>query len=49
MHRTSVRGGSCGACNCIVWTLGFNFSLMREMRAINFVNRLVDSGFDRGG
>ncbi len=22
---------------------------MREMRAINFVNRLVDSGFDDGG
>ena len=30
-------------------TLSFNSSLMREMRAINFVNRLVDSGFDQGG
>ncbi len=30
-------------------TLSFNSSLMREMRAINFVNRLVDSGFDDGG
>jgi NTE family protein len=30
-------------------TLSFNSSLMREMRAINFVNRLVDSGFDNGG
>ena len=29
-------------------TLSFNSSLMREMRAIDFVNRLVDSGFDRG-
>jgi NTE family protein len=29
--------------------LSFNSSLMREMRAINFVNRLVDSGFDDGG
>jgi NTE family protein len=30
-------------------TLSFNSSLMREMRAINFVNNLVDSGFDDGG
>jgi NTE family protein len=30
-------------------TLSFNSSLMREMRAINFVNRLVESGFDDGG
>src|SRR6476469_6214808 len=30
-------------------TLSFNSSLMRAMRAINFVNRLVDSGFDDGG
>jgi NTE family protein len=30
-------------------TLSFNSSLMREMRAINFVNRLVDAGFDDGG
>jgi NTE family protein len=30
-------------------TLSFNSSLMREMRAINFVNRLVDGGFDDGG
>jgi len=30
-------------------TLSFNSSLMREMRAINFVNRLVDRGFDEGG
>jgi NTE family protein len=30
-------------------TLSFNSSLMREMRAINFVTRLVDSGFDDGG
>jgi NTE family protein len=30
-------------------TLSFNSSLMREMRAINFVNRLVDNGFDDGG
>jgi NTE family protein len=30
-------------------TLSFNSSLMREMRAINFVNRLVDKGFDEGG
>lgn len=29
--------------------LSFNSSLMREMRAINFVNHLVDSGFDDGG
>lgn len=32
-----------------VQTLSFNSSLMREMRAISFVNRLVDSGFDDGG
>lgn len=30
-------------------TLSFNSSLMREMRAINFVNRLVDGGFDDSG
>ena len=30
-------------------TLSFNSSLMREMRAINFVTRLVDAGFDDGG
>src|SRR5512147_323638 len=30
-------------------TLSFNSSLMREMRAINFVNRLVEGGFDDGG
>lgn len=30
-------------------TLSFNSSLMREMRAIDFVNRLVDSGFTEGG
>lgn len=30
-------------------TLSFNSSLMREMRAINFVNHLVASGFDDGG
>jgi NTE family protein len=30
-------------------TLSFNSSLMREMRAINFVNHLVESGFDDGG
>lgn len=30
-------------------TLSFNSSLMREMRAINFVNRLVDSGYDNSG
>jgi len=30
-------------------SLSFNSSLMREMRAINFVNRLVESGFDDGG
>jgi NTE family protein len=30
-------------------TLSFNSSLLREMRAINFVNRLVDSGFNEGG
>jgi len=30
-------------------TLSFNSSLMREMRAISFVNHLVESGFDDGG
>lgn len=30
-------------------TLSFNSSLMREIRAINFVNRLVDKGFDDNG
>jgi NTE family protein len=30
-------------------TLSFNSSLMREMRAIQFVTRLVDAGFDDGG
>ncbi len=30
-------------------TLSFNSSLMREMRAINFVNQLVEGGFDDGG
>lgn len=30
-------------------TVSFNSSLMREMRAIEFVNRLVDRGFDDGG
>ncbi len=30
-------------------TLSFNSSLMREMRAIHFVTRLVDAGFDDGG
>jgi NTE family protein len=30
-------------------TLSFNSSLMREMRAINFVNHLVDRGFDDNG
>jgi NTE family protein len=30
-------------------TLSFNSSLMREMRAIKFVNHLVESGFDDGG
>ena len=30
-------------------TLSFNSSLMREMRALAFVTRLVDSGFDDGG
>lgn len=30
-------------------TLSFNSSLMREMRAINFVTKLVDGGFDDGG
>jgi NTE family protein len=32
-----------------IHTLSFNSSLMREMRAIAFVNRLVASGFDDGG
>jgi NTE family protein len=30
-------------------TLSFNSSLMREMRAISFVSKLVESGFDDGG
>jgi NTE family protein len=30
-------------------TLSFNSSLMREMRAINFVNHLVERGFDNNG
>lgn len=30
-------------------TLSFNSSLMREMRAINFVTKLVDRGFDDDG
>ena len=30
-------------------TLSFNSSLMREMRAIDFVTKLIDSGFDDGG
>ena len=30
-------------------TLTFNASLMREMRAIDFVTRLIDEGFDHGG
>jgi NTE family protein len=30
-------------------TLSFNSSLMREMRAIHFVTKLVDSGFTAGG
>jgi NTE family protein len=30
-------------------TLSFNSSLMREMRAISFVSRLVESGFTEGG
>ena len=30
-------------------TLSFNSSLMREMRAIAFMSRLVDRGFDDGG
>lgn len=30
-------------------TLSFNSSLMREMRAINFVNHLVERGFDDNG
>ena len=32
-----------------IHTISFNSSLMREMRAINFVNRLVAGGFDDGG
>jgi NTE family protein len=30
-------------------TLSFNSSLMREMRAVHFVTRLIDEGFDDGG
>ncbi len=30
-------------------TLSFNSSLMREMRAIHFVTKLIDSGFDDNG
>lgn len=30
-------------------TLSFNSSLLREMRAIHFVTKLIDSGFDDGG
>lgn len=30
-------------------TLSFNSSLMREMRAISFVTKLVEAGFDDGG
>jgi NTE family protein len=30
-------------------TLSFNSSLMREMRAISFVTKLIDSGFTAGG
>ncbi|HYM31554.1 MAG TPA: patatin-like phospholipase family protein, partial [Candidatus Cybelea sp.] len=30
-------------------TLSFNSSLMREMRAINFVSKLIDNGFDDEG
>jgi NTE family protein len=30
-------------------TLSFNSSLMREMRAIHFVTKLIDAGFDDGG
>lgn len=30
-------------------TLSFNSSLMREMRTINFVSNLIESGYDRGG
>jgi NTE family protein len=30
-------------------TLSFNSSLMREMRAIDFVTKLIDGGFDDGG
>jgi NTE family protein len=37
------------AINDRINTLSFNSSLMREMRAVNFVNRLVDRGFDEGG
>jgi NTE family protein len=30
-------------------TLSFNSSLMREMRAVHFVTKLIDEGFDDGG
>ena len=30
-------------------TLSFNSSLMREMRAVNFVTKLIDKGFNDGG
>jgi NTE family protein len=30
-------------------TLSFNSSLVREMRAINFVTKLIEAGFDDGG
>jgi NTE family protein len=30
-------------------TLSFNSSLMREMRAVQFVTKLIDEGFDDGG
>jgi len=30
-------------------TLSFNSSLMREMRAVHFVTKLIDGGFDDGG
>lgn len=32
-----------------VTSVSFNSSLMREMRAINFVNKIVEKGFDDGG
>lgn len=32
-----------------VTSMSFNSSLMREMRAIHFVNKIVDKGFDDGG